>query len=217
MPPKVAKWLRDQATNILRNVAGLPPSFPAIWDAARWGSATSVDAQRLLRMASGQEPLDPSILPPDLGGQPPGGSQPPGSQPPSGQLPGGGQLPGTVGPTVSPGFAPGEEFNVGGGIEQAELELQALELAQRVALERSRQQQAWEIARRQGLQEWGLTEADLASREMQARRSLGFDMLDYVTETMRDPFSIVPALQMYGAAGGGPLSPAQALALTQLE
>lgn len=70
-------------------------------------------------------------------------------------------------------------YDVGGGGEQADYNLQALDLAQRM---------------------------------LATQRQTGLGLLDYVTETQRDPFSIVPALQMYGGAGGGTLAPQVALA-----
>lgn len=47
-----------------------------------------------------------------------------------------------------------------------------------------------------------------------ARRGMGQGLLDFITETQRNPFSIVPALQQYTAAGGGPLASAAAFAGT---
>lgn len=47
-----------------------------------------------------------------------------------------------------------------------------------------------------------------------ARKSVGLGLLGTMLETQRDPFSIVPALQMYGAAGGGVQAPMGAFAAT---
>lgn len=45
-----------------------------------------------------------------------------------------------------------------------------------------------------------------------ARQQLGSGFLEQIMDTQRDPFSIVPALQLYGGAGGGTLAPHAALA-----
>lgn len=58
----------------------------------------------------------------------------------------------------------------------------------------------------------GLQALDIG-RQMEAQRqSMGQSLLGYLTDIQRDPFSIVPALQAYGAAGGGTLAPAVDLA-----
>ena len=72
-------------------------------------------------------------------------------------------------------------YNVGGGMDQATLNLQA-------------QQQA----------------ADMEN----VRHQTGFQLLDYLTGLQQNPFSIVPALQAYGAGGGGPMASANAFAQT---
>mgnify|MGYP001559772967 CR=1 FL=1 len=45
-----------------------------------------------------------------------------------------------------------------------------------------------------------------------ARQQMGQGFLEQIMDTQRDPFSIVPALQLYGGAGGGTLAPHAALA-----
>ncbi len=47
-----------------------------------------------------------------------------------------------------------------------------------------------------------------------ARKSTGLGLLGTLIETQRDPFSIVPALQAYSAAGGGVQAPINAFAAT---
>src|SRR3990172_1738130 len=73
-------------------------------------------------------------------------------------------------PVVEP---PPEGTPVGGGIDQARLDLDA---------------------------------AIAAGQLKMAQKGLGFSLLDYATGVQRDPFSIVPALQYYGAAGGGTMA-----------
>jgi len=72
-------------------------------------------------------------------------------------------------------------YNVGGGLDQAQMNLGSAQLAQ-----------AGELGRRQ----------------------LGMDFLSKLLSIQQDPFSIVPALQAYGASGGGVLAPATAFAQT---
>jgi hypothetical protein len=45
-----------------------------------------------------------------------------------------------------------------------------------------------------------------------SRQQMGMGLMQNIQDTMRDPFSIVSALQMYGKAGGGTQGPAAALA-----
>ena len=72
-------------------------------------------------------------------------------------------------------------YTVGGGQQQAQQGLEALQLAQQM--------------------------------EMQ-RQQVGQSLMGYLTDIARDPFSIVPAMQAYGQAGGGTLAPAVDLAAT---
>ena len=72
-------------------------------------------------------------------------------------------------------------YNVGGGLNQAQMNLGTAQLAQ-----------AGELARRQ----------------------FGMDFVSKLLALQQDPFSIVPALQAYGASGGGVLAPATAFAQT---
>lgn len=72
-------------------------------------------------------------------------------------------------------------YNVGGGLDQANMNLQAAQLAQ-----------AGELGRRQ----------------------FGSNLLNQLFSLQQNPFSIVPALQAYGASGGGVLAPATAFAQT---
>ena len=58
----------------------------------------------------------------------------------------------------------------------------------------------------------GLQGLDIARLMEQQRQQIGQSLLGYLTDIQRDPFSIVPAMQAYGAAGGGTLAPAVALA-----
>ena len=53
---------------------------------------------------------------------------------------------------------------------------------------------------------------DLAQRMELSRLGLAQSLMGQLADMQRDPFSIVPALQAYGAAGGGTLSPIVALA-----
>ena len=86
---------------------------------------------------------------------------------------------------LSPGLAalfdPNNPFvyNVGGGYDQAQMNLESMRLAQ-----------AGELGRRQ----------------------FGSGLLETLMGVQQDPFSIVPALQAYGAAGGGTLGPVSAFA-----
>ena len=57
-----------------------------------------------------------------------------------------------------------------------------------------------------------LDTTELAQRMELARQQTALGFLENIMETQRDPFSIVPALQLYGAAGGGTLAPHAALA-----
>ena len=59
-----------------------------------------------------------------------------------------------------------------------------------------------------------LRAAELAQQMKIAQKGLGFSLLDYATGVQRDPFSIVPALQYYGGAGGGTMAGNQDLAFT---
>lgn len=47
-----------------------------------------------------------------------------------------------------------------------------------------------------------------------ARKTAGLDLLTQLLDIQQNPFSIVPALQAFGAAGGGTLAPAVDLART---
>jgi len=58
--------------------------------------------------------------------------------------------------------------------------------------------------------EFNLAALDLAQQMETTRQTTGFQLLDYLTQLQKDPFSIVPALQAYTAAGGGSLAPAVA-------
>lgn len=58
----------------------------------------------------------------------------------------------------------------------------------------------------------GFDALNLAQQMEGSRNQMGMSLLDYITKVQQDPFSIVPALQMYGQAGGGTLAPAAALA-----
>lgn len=60
--------------------------------------------------------------------------------------------------------------------------------------------------------EQGFREAELATMMEEQRLGAGRQLMEYLTRIQQDPFSIVPALQAYGAAGGGTLGPAAALA-----
>ena len=113
----------------------------------------------------------------------PGARPPP---PPSGPLPAAPPVPGLPGPLL-----------VGGGQEQAQ---QALDAA-RLAIEARDAQQRNIISQR-----------DIQARMELGRLGIGQGLLEHLTSVQRDPFSIVPALQMYGTAGGGTLAPAAALA-----
>lgn len=53
-----------------------------------------------------------------------------------------------------------------------------------------------------------LEAAELAQQGELARLAMGQQLLAHLSDIQRDPFSIVPALQAYGAAGGGTLAPA---------
>ncbi|KKN72528.1 hypothetical protein LCGC14_0410320 [marine sediment metagenome] len=54
----------------------------------------------------------------------------------------------------------------------------------------------------------------LALESELARQEFGRSLLQQVMDVQRDPFSIVPALQGFSAAGGGTLAPAQDFAQT---
>ena len=56
---------------------------------------------------------------------------------------------------------------------------------------------------------------ELAQQAEFGRAGVTGDLLNTILATQRDPFSIVPALSLFGAAGGGTRAPANALALTQ--
>lgn len=57
-----------------------------------------------------------------------------------------------------------------------------------------------------------MDQAIAASTAEQGRQGQAQGFLEYLTEIQQNPFSIVPALQAYGASGGGNLGPAAALA-----
>ncbi len=61
---------------------------------------------------------------------------------------------------------------------------------------------------------------DLRTQELAQQAEFGRagatgDLLNTILGIQRDPFSVVPALSLFGAAGGGTQAPANALALTQ--
>ena len=97
-------------------------------------------------------------------------------------------VPGAPAPDLA--FQPpaGEGLLVGGGQQQAQ---QAMDAA-RLAIEAK----------------------DLEQRAELGRLGLGQQLLEHLSGIARDPFSIVPALQAYGVAGGGTLAPAVDLAAT---
>lgn len=57
----------------------------------------------------------------------------------------------------------------------------------------------------------------IAQEAEQGRAGIASNLLRDVLDIQRDPFSVVPALQLAGAAGGGTQAPANALALTRGE
>ena len=59
--------------------------------------------------------------------------------------------------------------------------------------------------------EFRLAEQQQAMAADLSRQQMGMGLMQNIQETMRDPFSIVSALQMYGKAGGGTMAPAVAL------
>lgn len=145
-----------------------------------------------------------------------------------------GQEPVYQGPTV-PGVSdmlpttplgPEDVYNVGGGYEQAYLELQAQELVQQYELTRMQLEQALQLGQSQLAQQLQMHQEALAQelelvrmqleQQMElGRRELGAGLLETLLDIQRDPFSIVPALQTYGAAGGGTMAPVQAFAETE--
>lgn len=60
--------------------------------------------------------------------------------------------------------------------------------------------------------QFGLDALGLSQGMELSRQQTGMGLLDYITRTQQDPFSIVPALQQYAAYGGGTMAPANALA-----
>lgn len=56
---------------------------------------------------------------------------------------------------------------------------------------------------------------ELAQQAEFGRAGTAGSLLETILGTQRDPFSVVPALSLFGAAGGGTRAPANALALTQ--
>src|SRR3990167_547528 len=66
-------------------------------------------------------------------------------------------------------------LNLAGGMNQADLYLQVIDLAQKMKL---------------------------------SQQMIGQTLLDFIRAQMADPFSIVPAVALYGQAGGGTLAPA---------
>ncbi len=60
----------------------------------------------------------------------------------------------------------------------------------------------------------GLSEEELAFKIEGFRQGFGADLLQQLVGMQNNPFSLVPALQAYGAAGGGTLAPAAAFDAT---
>ena len=71
---------------------------------------------------------------------------------------------------------------------------------------------SWNVAGGSDIASMALQAYQLAQAMELGRRGIGQNLLDKLFELQQNPFSIVPALQSYGAAGGGPLAPAAALA-----
>ena len=60
----------------------------------------------------------------------------------------------------------------------------------------------------------GLAEEDLATQQQSFQQSFGLNLFQQLIGLQDNPFSLVPALQAFGAAGGGPLAPAVAFDAT---
>lgn len=179
----------QQITDIIRNRHGedglsraIALILPSAGDLTN-GMSVEDFTQKVLGILVAYKGDSPEPPASGIGSDLPGGSETPGYTPPppvdDDDDDGGGggpPIPGDDDDDEVPNPFP--DSDVGGGIDQAYLDLEIAKFAQAAEL---------------------------------ARQQMSMGLLEYVTKTMADPFSIVPAMQLYGSMGGTPLASHDAL------